>query len=338
MASASSMSVASVSGSSTTSGGASGAAGGGGAPTTESSVSSATTSGVTGAVGGASSGGARNTGTGGSSATSTGASGSSGKDVFGIQELYPSAPSGALWTSEHWASGTAYGLTERIDPHDPRQISGFRGTGSLEVTGNGELLMNGSQPRLYVYAGPSGPWRDVEVTVYYRRVQDDATAWAGLVVGARTGPEGHGTTPCDAHTYYSRLRHDGATDFDKELMHSSSTPKSRVEPDVVWPLEGELPFDRWIGWKYVIYNLPDGASVKLESYRDMTEGADGGSWELVNETTDAGGWYAQTSCDEQAPVNGESDLIYLEGGAAFVRNTGVEEARYRWVSVREIAP
>src|SRR5690606_36801598 len=130
-----------------------------------------------------------------------------------------------------------------------------------------------------VYASDAGPWQDVEVTVYYQRVDDDATAYAGLVIGARSGPEGHGDTPCDAHTYYARLRHDGSFDFEKELMHTPSSSRGEVAADQVWPPDGQLPFGTWIGMKYVIYN--QGAAVKLEAYRDLTEGADGGEWELV---------------------------------------------------------
>jgi hypothetical protein len=214
----------------------------------------------------------------------------------------------------------------------------MRGEGTLEVTGDGELVMGGSQPRIYIYPSPAGAWRDIEVTVYYQRVSDEATAWAGLVVGARSGPEGHGDTPCDAHTYYSRLRHDGATDFEKELMHSPSSTQSRIDPETVWPPDGELPFNTWIGWKFVIYNLPDQGGVKLESYRDMSEGEAGGDWELLNETVDDGGWFVETSCDEHSPEDGESDLVVLDGGTTFIRNTDVEEARYKWVSIREIAP
>ncbi|HEY6723769.1 MAG TPA: hypothetical protein VI197_07040 [Polyangiaceae bacterium] len=272
------------------------------------------------------------------SSTSGGGSGGEATDVFGIEELYPSAPGGGLWSSEHWGAGDAYDITSRTDENDPLEISGMRGTGTLEVTGDGELVMGGSQPRIYIYPSDAGPWRDIEVTVYYQRVDDAATGYAGLVVGARSGPEGHGDDPCDAHTYYSRLRHDGATDFEKELQHSPSSTRSRVDPEEVWPPDGDLPFDTWIGWKYVIYNLPDGEGVKLESYRDMTEGEDGGNWELLNETVDDGGWFVDTDCDEHDPEGGESDMIQLEGGTTFIRNTDVTEARYKWVTVREIAP
>lgn len=273
-----------------------------------------------------------------SDGSTTSGGGGDGSDVFGIDELYPSAPGGGLWTSEHWAGGDAYDLTDRIDEHDPLGISGMRGEGNLEVTGDGELLMGGSQPRIYIYPSDAGPWRDVEVTVYYQRVNDAATAWAGLVVGARSGPEGHGDDPCDAHTYYSRLRHDGATDFEKELMHSPSSTQSSIDAEEVWPPDGELPFDTWIGWKFVIYNLPDGESIKLESYRDMSGGEGGGDWQLLNETIDDGGWFTETDCEEHSPENGESDLVVLDGGTTFIRNTDVSEARYKWVSVREIAP
>jgi hypothetical protein len=231
-----------------------------------------------------------------------------------------------------------YAINSSTDENDPLGTSGMRGTGTLDVSEEGVLVMAGSEPRLYVYESEFGPWRNIEVTVYYQRVADDATAWGGLVIGARSGPDGHGDEPCDAHTYYSRLRHDGATDFEKELMHSPSSTQSRVEPEVVWPPDGQLPFDTWIGYKYVIYNQPDGESVKLESYRDLGEGVDGGTWELINETVDDGGWSTQTTCDEHDPVDGESDLVFLEAGALLIRNTGITEARYRWLSIREIAP
>ncbi len=294
-------------------------------------------------TGGASAGGASTGGSpagggdpGGAPSTGGAGAGGSGVDVFGIQELYPSAPSGARWTSQHWASGTAYSIDERLDTNDPQGLSGMRGTGTLDITGTGELIMGGSQPRIYVYPGAEGPWRDVEVTAYYMRVADDATAWGGLVIGARSGPEGHSAEVCDAHTYYNRLRHDGAMDFEKELMHTPSSTQNRIDPTDLWP-DGNLPFDTWIGLKYVIYNLANGG-VKLESYRDLTEGAGGGDWVLISEYTENGGWFCQTTCSEHNPVNGESDLVWLEGGVTFIRNTGVTEARYKWFSVREIAP
>ena len=261
-----------------------------------------------------------------------------GVDIFGITHLYPSAPGGRPWVSSHWSAGKSYTITGRVDKEDPQRSSGLRGKGTLAVTGTGELVMGGSQPRLYLYPSAAGSWQNVEVTVYYQRVADDATPFSGLVIGVRSGPEGHGSEPCDAHTYYSRLRHDGSTDFDKELMHPSSVARSRVPRRLLWPDEKQLPFYQWIGWKFVAYHSFDSDSVQLESYRDMTGGARGGDWQLVNEMADSGGWATPTDCEKHAPVNGESDMVCLQGGATMIRNTGIREARYRWLTVREIAP
>lgn len=261
-----------------------------------------------------------------------------GFDVFGIRCLYPSAPSGERWTSEHWAQGEAYFISGRTDGRDPLAASGKRGTGTLAITGTGELVMSGSQPRLYIYPLSAASWRNVEVTVYYRRVSDDATPWGGLVVGVRSGADGHASTPCEAHTYYSRLRHDGTTDFEKELMHPASSPRSSVPARTLWPETHTLPYSLWIGWKYVVSTAPDQAAVELESYRDLTGGKNGGTWELVDTTLDTRGWFAPTDCAEHAPLNRHSDLTCLRAGVVLIRNTGVSEARYRWLTVREIAP
>lgn len=237
------------------------------------------------------------------------------------------------WNSQHWGSGS-YTLTQRIDPNDPQGISGMRGTGTLTV-GGGNLVFSGSEPRIYFYPYSNQPWQNVEATVYYMRVADNATAWGGLVIGMRSGPEGHSAETCDAHTYYARLRHDGATDFEKELQHSGSSTGSRVSSAVLWPNGNGLPFNQWIGFKFVIYNLPDG-TVKLESYRDLTGGANGGDWQLINSQIDSGNWAAPSNCAEQNPVNGQSTMIVTQGGVTFIRNTGVTDARYRWLTIREI--
>jgi len=287
--------------------------------------------------GGSSGAGAGQGGSSGSSGSSgAGAGGSGGDlDVFGIRQLYPSSSTGAEWTSEHW-DGDAYSIDDREDPNDPSGLSGFRGEGSLDVTGDGELVMGGSQPRIYIYPG-TAPWRDLEITVYYQRVEDSGTAYAGLVIGVRSGEDGHSTgTECEAHTYYARVRNDGAFDFEKELKHPASATQSRIDPDTAWPPNGDVPYDTWIGFKFVIYNV--GSTVKFEAYRDMTNGENGGDWELVNETVDDGGWSVETDCAAHSPSGGESDMIVLDGGTTMIRNTDVTEARYRWVTMREIAP
>ena len=44
--------------------------------------------------------------------------------------------------------------------------------------------------------------------------------------------------------------------------------------------------DKWVGFKGVVYNLPDG-TVKLESYVDKDNN---NHWQKVQELTDSGHW------------------------------------------------
>ncbi len=279
-----------------------------------------------GRSGGSASGGAGENGSGGAGAPDL--------DVFGITKLYPSTPDGAEWTSAHYEDD--YEVAFGTDLRDPSGLSGARGTGKLSVRADGQLVMSGSQPRLYIHSDTTRHFRNVEITVYYQRVSDDGAAYAGLVVGARSGPDGHTTDgACDAHTYYARLRNDGAFDFEKELKHPASSTKSRVAPELAWPPSGEVPRETWLGWKFVLYDLEPGR-VKLEAYLDLSEGADGGDWALVNETVDEGGWSVETDCTHHSPIDGSSDLVVQSPGSILIRNTDVTEARYRFISVREI--
>jgi hypothetical protein len=256
----------------------------------------------------------------------------SGRDVFGIKMIYATRDGTRIWNSAHWDKKN-YVMETRHDRSDPHGISGKRGNGTLTVA-DGILTMAGEEPRLYINPFEGTTWRDTELTVYYMRVADNAARHAGMVAGVRSGPEGHTTmTPCDAHTYYGRMRHDGAFDFAKELKHPASASHERLPPEQAWP-DGKLPFNRWIGWKYVCYNV--GMRVKLEVYRDLTEAQDGGNWEKINETVDEGGWFTGTDCPEHNPVDGRSDMRVLNGGTVLIRNTNIQDARYRWVSIREI--
>lgn len=262
-------------------------------------------------------------------ATSTGEQ-ESPTNVFGITRMFPTTAGGLEWDSLYWDDEPhAMGGVGVVDVADPLLLANRRGSGALTINGDGTLTMTGSQPRLYVGTVDEHPWLNVEVTVYYQRIEDDDTNWAGLVVGARGGPDGHGGDNCTATTYYARFRQDGTADVEKELEHPASASQGSTS---IWD-GADPPFDTWIGLKYVVTNVDAGQAVRLRVFRDMTDGVDGGTWEPIIDYTDAGGWAPPHNCGYA------DDLIITEGGGiVFVRNTGLlgDGARYKWVTIREI--
>jgi hypothetical protein len=50
-----------------------------------------------------------------------------------------------------------------------------------------------------------------------------------------------------------------------------------------------FPKDQWIGMKFVVFNIVGTNSVQLELYVDLTDGVNGGSWNLVHSFVDSQG-------------------------------------------------
>jgi len=264
-------------------------------------------------------------------------------DSFGITKLYPTAMGFTDWLSTHWNNGNARTISNGRDIEDVTGWSQKRGDDDLEIDGNGILEMGGgNQPRLYInpYPGseeenPDQFFKNVEATVYYQRIGNDGASNGGLVIGLRSGPNGHSVTGnyCDATTYYGRLRHDGHVDFYKELKHSEGKAEQRQK----LYSSGVLPSQQWLGMKFIAYNINNDSQVKLELYIDNTSDGDlsnGGEWTLVAEMIDEGNWSVAenvSSC-----TYSDNHIITTGGGAAILRNTGVASAEYKYFSVREI--
>ncbi len=292
--------------------------------------------------------------------------GNNALDVFNIPELYPSAQPERAWDSRHWANGQQRDLSSHgRDADDPKNWTQMRGSGNYTIDGNGILELGGSQPRIYItgytYNGstldesipPEVFWKNVEVTVYYKRSGTDGENWGGLVMGTRSGPDGHTShSYCSASTYYARMRHDGKWDFEKELTHPDAEYWGTAlhQHGELWG-GNPLPSDRWIGMKFVIYNLNQD-DVKMQYYYDKTSGgdpaliSDKSNWEKIGELTDNGNWPVSVKADcvgteyiDAGRVdNGKSTQVITDGGGVvFIRNTGAAKAEYKWLTIREVS-
>jgi hypothetical protein len=267
-----------------------------------------------------------------------------GLDDFGVRMLYPSGPDALVWSARWWAMPRRF---SGRDPADP-WFDADHGDAVYAVPGDGTLLISGAVPRMYVHDPRlQRQWRDVEITMYFKRVRDGSVEWGGMVSVARTN---HGTTgdenshKCDTRGIGARVRYDGAVDFEKETSH----PESRaVARKLEWP--GGMPFGTWIGYKHVVYDVHPGR-VRQELWIDLADGVGGGHWRLVNAYEDDGRGFGadappcRPGLPPHLPLERTASRLGSESGkpniTVYFRSDGVgpEGLMYKWGSIREILP
>ena len=231
------------------------------------------------------------------------------EDTFGITKLYQSITNGREWYA-NWSTKAHTILSGDFDPYDPQFQA--RGDGDVKVNGDGTASMTGSAPRMYVQDPTLKKlWNNVEITFYGKRVSDTLTSWAGLEAGARSGSHDDVTYPnvCTDSTgypntaYNGRITYDGRVDYEKEVLYhrgDATSYGSGIYPSInpafanlstpVYSSSGyhSMPFNTWIGYKFIVQSTSKG--VHMETWMDMTNGTNGGTWIKMNGFDDNGGW------------------------------------------------
>jgi len=268
-------------------------------------------------------------------------------DKFGILELHPTSAGGKEWWS-NWSNGIERTVTVgNKDPYDSTGWFKVRGccSGStsptVKIDGYGIAMMSGAQPRMYIYDPHFiQKWHDVEITIYGMRVGEYTNppdSSAGINIAGRSNHQNENNSLCGVNTYYSRMLYNGIGNFAKELNHpdDSDVPSGKNQLD--WSKYGgtDMPANVWVGHKMIIKNVDNGTHVRLEMWRDLTNGINGGNWQLMVNYTDTGNWYDPST--KGCTTTDLNHVITEPQSSIFIRNTGVFSVLYKGWSIREIS-
>lgn len=235
------------------------------------------------------------------------------------------------WSSASWSNGNTRELQFGDRDPDDENVE-LTGIGNAWISGTGTMALSGDAPRFRVV---EKDYRNVNVTLYAMRVDEDRElSYQGFVIGARS--KHYTDDECYANTYYSRLTYDGRISFEKELFHGEDggTVQYPSPQNTVQYYEEGVPFDEWIGLKFLVTTVDNGSSALLQLYLDPP--GEGIRWHKVLENKDDGNWETDVEDD---PCDGyPQNKILLSPGFVFIRNDGLGEAKYKEFSIKEMTP
>ena len=259
-------------------------------------------------------------------------------DKFGIQKIYPTVTDGREWYS-NWDNGTRVVDSIKHDPYDFQMV--MKGSGKISIDGQGIASISGKSPRIYVFDKSKPKWNNVEITFYAKRITElGKNPSQGFIAGARSEHQDEEKNPCNGLTYYGKILYDGRIGFQKELAHdkfySTIFPK---DAKINWETkDGGLPRHVWVGIKFIVFSKQNG--VKLELYKDLKNGLNGGQWEKIAEFFDKGEGIEFESDLNLKKLCGydEKKILFEPGTSVFLRNDEIMKAEYKNFSIREILP
>ena len=243
-------------------------------------------------------------------------------DKFGTREIYPTKEGGREWyvNMENPKNDTRFMIT--FNPNITREHDGSWRISEPVVRMNVNTLPGSSQ------------WKNVEITGYAKvvglipnstnSVKDNDLSWYAR--GGRHNP----STPCEASAYIGGIYDNGKVGWKKEIWFIGGYTDEKGPIAVTDPL-----FDRWIGWKIVIFNINNNSAVRLQSFLDNTNT---NYWVKVTDFIDDGGWYAKTSDTEffSADCNRDKDYIITKSGPIVTFRSDNLIWDFKNLSIREI--
>lgn len=267
-------------------------------------------------------------------------------DKFGVTEIYPSIAGGQSWyLSNNGLKGDSrvFGI-----PRSVKEI--VNGDGSFRLTKNDSVLFFVSTLAGYSYEATEKDhsvcrargymfspvdWKNVEVTVFHQIDGTLATGAKGLFdfgIKCRTGSHIR-QRDCQGCCYEINTRCDVGNEqwrHRKEQWHDAHDGTDRTASYTFTSCQ-----KRWVGEKFIIYNIWDKSNgnvtgIRMEHW--WNDSGDGVTWKKVNFTTDIGGWGI---LDGLCNANPDEKIIWGGPLIAFFWDD-FTNVSYKWMSIREI--
>src|SRR5574339_427352 len=261
-------------------------------------------------------------------------------DLFGVKEIYPSKANGESWYintepqndgriilmgsgGEITYNGTDfYTISEIVDVRIG--ITTSDGYSQSKITMDHQTLGERG------YMATQKDWKNIEVTIYFK-YRTSSVNDKRLAIYTRGGKHSK-SRPCEGFSYKSSLSfNNGTTHFTKEQWHRSQSDTAEADTLTLGNLK-----DRWIGYKFCIFNINNNTHVKGEIWIDKD---DTNTWVKADSFVDDGGWgsFAGACYSGEGDVQSAQppDYIGIHGGP-LVFFKWENQVEFKKLSVREI--
>jgi len=291
-------------------------------------------------------------------------------DIFGSRKIYKDKSGGRTWNS-NWHTATSHEWSPLDDDHDygvaldPQdnmvdlitKQENIARVDSVSKTLTADSSTNRNTLRLWVKdptaTQSSSPWKwseSIEATIYYKVLGsfsgNDVHVHVRLV-----GPSEHWLAiqycPASGHNYGFEIKANGVIQLRKEELHINSDPDGYARN--IESSTNDAPTNKDIGIKLCTIKEATG-KVRVEGWRDLTNGQNGGTWiKMVSFTDDGTNWKLSNSgsisdfngepagtgnCVKISPIDRALDMPCSAVG---LRCDGQKVQFKKW-SVREIDP